>query len=239
MIAVMRARLSCPLWFLRMNFQFTDEELVGRLQNFEDSFVEKKTSGDHKDWVKTIVAFANSAPAEYPAVLFIGVRDDGRIEPNLNLDSLQKTLNEKLSNVFPPVYIAPKILEKDAQRFLAVIVPGSLNRPHFSGLSYIRSGSETLEASPVQFERLIASRNTKTYEILKWKGKNISVSYMRVENVHTMGAVSHNWEAMVADCDQFVVHLAASTHKEAIPLGRVEVSFDSDKSRLKLEIKPI
>jgi hypothetical protein len=50
----------------------TDEELLLRLRSFEDAFVERKTKGDHIDWVKTIVAFANSTPVGFPAVLFIG-----------------------------------------------------------------------------------------------------------------------------------------------------------------------
>ena len=39
----------------------TDEELRARRCASEDSFVERKTVGDSKDFVKTIVAFANSA----------------------------------------------------------------------------------------------------------------------------------------------------------------------------------
>lgn len=35
---------------------------------------------DDKDWKKTAVAFANSVPVGLPAVLYIGVRDNGEIE---------------------------------------------------------------------------------------------------------------------------------------------------------------
>jgi len=40
----------------------TERDLIGRLRNFEDQFVERKTSGDSKDWLKTVIGFANSAP---------------------------------------------------------------------------------------------------------------------------------------------------------------------------------
>lgn len=43
-------------------------------------FVECKTAADKKDWLKTIVAFANSTPTGLTSVLFIGVTDDGKFE---------------------------------------------------------------------------------------------------------------------------------------------------------------
>ena len=57
-----------------------EEELLLRLRRFEDNFVERKTASDKKDWLKTIVAFANSTPTGQTATLFIGVTDDGEIE---------------------------------------------------------------------------------------------------------------------------------------------------------------
>src|SRR5713226_7104368 len=71
-------------------------ELLARMRRFEDHFVERKTANDKKDWLKTIVAFANSTPAGSTAVLFFGVTDAGEIEGQSNLDSLQKTLNKEL-----------------------------------------------------------------------------------------------------------------------------------------------
>ena len=59
--------------------------------------------------------------------------------------------------------------------FLAVIVRGSENRPHFAGPSYIRDGTQTKEASGEQFTRLIAERSSKAREILKWRGMVVTV----------------------------------------------------------------
>jgi len=71
-----------------MILELTEQALLSRMRNFEDHFVERKTSGNSKDWIKTVVGFANSAPDGYPCVLFIGVKDNGDIEtPQVNLDS--------------------------------------------------------------------------------------------------------------------------------------------------------
>ena len=71
----------------------TEDDLRLRIKNFEDQFVERKTLRDHKDRLKTAVAFANSAPTNFPCVLFLGVRQDGTPEPNAadtNLEKLQQ-----------------------------------------------------------------------------------------------------------------------------------------------------
>ena len=69
-----------------------DEDLLFRLRNFEDNFVERKTARDTKDWLKTVVAFANSTPLGSAAAMFIGVRQDGSIE-----DTVTSTLSRRRS----------------------------------------------------------------------------------------------------------------------------------------------
>src|SRR6516162_2031647 len=152
--------------------EISDHDLFLKLRSFEDAFVERKTSADSKDWLKTIVAFANTAPVGYPAVLFIGVKDDGTSEgKQVNLDSLQKTLSEHVAKAYPPIYYLPHSLDVNGGQVLAVIVPGSSARPHFAGQSYVREGPKSVVASKEQFDRLIAARNSKTYRILEWKDK--------------------------------------------------------------------
>ena len=220
--------------------ELKDEELLLRLRNFEDNFVERKTSGDSKDWLKTVVAFANSVPVGYPAVLFIGVKDDGMPEEKaVNLDSLQKTFSEKVSEAYPLVYYVTKIVNVDGKQVLAVIVPGSADRPHFAGQAYVREGSRSVVASKPQFEELVASRNSKTYEILQWKGKAITVDLMRAEAQALMtGPVVGSQEYIVVDCNQFYVTLGAGTGTKSVPLERVNISFDQKAERLKLEERP-
>jgi predicted HTH transcriptional regulator len=128
------------------------------MKNFEDHLVERKTVKDEKDWKKTAVAFANSVPVGLPAVLYIGVRDNGEIEaPQQNLDEVEKKFNRQMGRVYPRIAYVPKVVNDDGKQALAVIIPGSELRPHFAGLSYVRRGSESVEASEEQFSRLIAS----------------------------------------------------------------------------------
>ncbi|MGA9462275.1 MAG: ATP-binding protein [Terracidiphilus sp.] len=82
-----------------MMAELSEADLLARMKNFEDHFVERKVCSDSKDWLKTVVAFANSAPIDYPCILYIGVRDIGEIEDKQsNLDSVQKTLNRILQD---------------------------------------------------------------------------------------------------------------------------------------------
>jgi schlafen family protein len=220
----------------------SDADLISRLTNFEDHFVERKTSGDHADWLKTVVAFANSTPVGYPAVLFIGVRDkDGIPEGNINLDSLQKTFAHKMTLAYPPIYFLTKVLSLADRQFLAVLVPGSSARPHFAGKSYVRKGSTTVDATADQFEELVASRQSKAGELLKWVGKSVSVDFMRAEAVELMGAVRSSAEPVVIGCNAFYAtfRMQSDGGADSIPLRRIEISFDNPKNRLKLEVYPV
>lgn len=220
-----------------------DDDILSRLTNFEDAFVERKSTGDTRDLLKTAVAFANSTPIGYPAILFYGVTDKGVPEGKANLDSLQRTISEKLSEAYPPIYYLTKVLQQEGKQFLAVIVPGSENRPHFAGQSYIRDGSQTREASGEQFERLIAERNSETKEILKWCGKEITV------NLPPVASSISGWPLFaggrvvrtVIDCNQFYVTLerldGSERIRESFPFVQFEIGFDNSANRLELRMK--
>ncbi len=156
-------------------FRISDSDILQRLASPEDTFVEKKTLGDIKDVVKTCVAFANSCSSEGPpGILCFGVKDDGTIESGAqNFESLTRKLREKLSRVYPPIEFKTRIIARNDTSFLAVIVPGSSNGPHFSGPAYVRDGSSTVVASEELFSVIIDRRERKVREILKWKNKNI------------------------------------------------------------------
>jgi hypothetical protein len=215
--------------------ELKDEDILLRLTNFEDAFVERKSTGDMRDLLKTAVAFANSTPIGYPSILFYGVTDKGVPEGKANLDSLEKTISEKLAEAYPPIYYLPKVFSVDGKQFLAVIIPGSDNRPHFAGQSYIREGSQTKGASEQQFERLVAERNSMAREILKWKGNQITVKvppYQYMMGGTTCWEKGYTHSAFVSDCNQFYVTLRVIMSKEdvrtvALPLSKVEVSFDT------------
>jgi hypothetical protein len=225
-----------------LTVDLSDAELLARMKNFEDHLVERKTIGDQKDWRKTVVAFANSVPVGLPAVLFIGVRDTGEIEtPQHDLDSTQRTFNKLMQDVYPRVPYVPKIVTENGRQALAVIIPGSESRPHFAGLSYVRRGSETFEASEEQFAELVAHRNSKAALILQSKGKNVTVVSLLPYGHIATGEMGRSWAdtTVVVNCNQFYVTLQSlpTGVAESFPLSRVEVSRDNLRSRLQLEIQ--
>jgi len=215
-----------------MLVELKDSDLLSRLHNFEDAFTERKTSSDKKDWLPTVVAFANSVPIDYPAVLFIGAKNDGTVEDVLNLDSLQKSLATQLAKAYPPVFYVSKILSESGRQFLAIVVPGSVKRPHFAGPSYVRNGSVTQVASEKQFNELIAQRSSKAYEISKWIGKSV-----KIEKRYEGHALKRpGYDATVVECNQFYVTLDRPSNRHSIPLESVVISFDQPAACLKLVV---
>ncbi len=196
-------------------FQGNDADLLARIRRFEDHFVERKTASDKKDWLKTIVAFANSTPDGSTGVLFIGVTNEGVIEDKQNdLDAIQKTLNKELEKAYPRIQCRSHVIEENGRQALAVIVPASSNKPHFAGPSFIRRFSETFEASEQEFSELIKNR------------------------IHPMESM---WpgNTTVYDCDQFYVTLAIGTQpqdRQSFPLSQVDISYDNQIGRLLLKI---
>lgn len=154
-----------------------NQELIDRLKNLEDNFTERKPEGVNAAEIrKAIVAFSNSVPEGRTGVLYIGVRNNGDIQGVSNPDSLQKTIRticEK--DCYPPIQPRIEALPLQGQSVVAVVVSQSTSRPHFSGPAYVRIGSESIAASERVFDELITSRLEKPYEILKWKGKVITV----------------------------------------------------------------
>ena len=217
----------------------TDDELLLRLNNFEDDFVERKTASDQKDWIPTTVAFANSAPIGLPCVLFIGARNDGAIEGNVNLDSLQKTYSKLLAEVYPPVPTYSRIVARDGLSCLAIVVFGSAERPHFPCHAWKRIKSETTKATDTEVRRMLDERSSKTYQLMQWVGQTVKVDKLNVENIRQMGPVGSSFVGTLVECNRFWLTVEHHEMKEAIPLRRVELSYDHDQKRPKLEVTPV
>jgi hypothetical protein len=233
------------VWFNKKEHEMsnlTDEDILLRLTAFEDSFVERKTAGDSKDWLKTVVAFANSTPVGEPAILFIGVRNDGSIEGETNLDSLQRKLSEKLSSAYPSIYYLPKVLHRDGKQFLAVIVPGSENRPHFAGQAFVREGSKSISASSKAFDTLVAERSSKVREIRKWIGKTVTFQRSNGPNLaalHVLGTTGRRLAGTIIDCNQFYATVENITRKGnqiSFPVRTLEINFDHTHECLELRL---
>jgi len=154
----------------------SDAELFARLNNHEDNFIERKLEGfKPEDIRRAVVAFANSVPHDRTAVLFIGVGNNGEIIGVSDTDSKQKSLNKILEDCYPSILYCTEVLKKDEKHIIAVEISHSKERPHFAGAAYIRVGSESKKASDKIYKELIATHNSKAYEILEWKDKLVSV----------------------------------------------------------------
>jgi Putative DNA-binding domain len=223
----------------------TDEDIIARLTAVEDATVERKTSSDYRDWVKAAVAFSNSLENDQPGVLFVGVYNDGRIEDNKtqNFEKLQMRVSDELSNIYPQISPMIVVRHKENRTFLAVIIYGSPNRPHFAGKSYRRDGTKSVDASEEHIGQFIARRSSKVTEILKWKGKEITLTIFRPEGERLrMGPIIGEFTALLIDCNQFCVTAkyrnGGNDLTNSFPLRRVDISFDSGGKRLALEVSP-
>jgi predicted HTH transcriptional regulator len=217
----------------------TDADILSRLTNIEDATVERKTMSDWRDWVKAAVAFSNSLPVDDPGIIYIGVYNDGRIEDKGISESTVDKVSGELSNAYPP--IAPQILvrEKEGKKFIAVIVRGSPDKPHFAGKSYVRNGTQSVPASDTQFDELIATRTSKARRILEWKNKIITLD--RLNNRPNMPRVENTEQKRVHECNEFYVTLDianAPDNLESITLNRIQINWDHPHKCLRLELDP-
>jgi len=219
---------------MHITVDLNDADLLARMRNFEDHMVERKTIKDESDWKRAAVSFANSVPVGLPAVLYIGVRDNGEIEtPQRDLEEVAKRFNKHMEKVYPRIAYVPKVISSDGRQALAVIIPGSDSRPHFAGLAYVRRGPESMDGSEEQFAELIAQRNSKAAFLLRWKGKKVTV-------LSRIGDDELAWpnDTSLVDCNQFYVSLQRYHHEPPLsfPLSRVEINFDNMKQRAQLEV---
>ena len=215
------------------NFIPTDDDLRKRLTITEDQFTERKSSTDEGGWIKTVVAFANSAPIGYPGILFIGVDNAGSIQPNLKIEDIMRKLEAAVANkTWPPVYLQPKTLSHNGLECIAVLVPGSELRPHFAGRSYVRVGTETKDASEKLFAELVASHLSKARELLKWKGKHIRLITMHFDPNRVYSESHSSAHNVLEDCNAHFVTIQAKSassgpiSRNAYPLHRIEIGMD-------------
>jgi predicted HTH transcriptional regulator len=169
------------------------------------------------------------------------VFDDGTVESNEPTEKLQVKISQEIGEIYPP--ILPQILtrEIDGKKFIIVVVQGSIERPHFAGPSYVRKDSQSVKASEPQFNALIASRNSKTSEILKWKDRVVTLDMIQVEDLRRFSRVHNSYARTVRDCNQFFVTLEQSQGEprfSSFALRQVEIVYDHIGNRLKLEVYP-
>src|SRR5262249_55422843 len=131
-----------------------------------------------------------------------------------------------------------RIVTHGGRSCIAVIIPGSEDRPHFSGRSYIRQGTQTLDASPEQFVELLTQRNNKARRLLEAKGQKVTLETIKLKGTPHFHKFSTHWQ--LVDCNQFYVMLKLDSKDEAfrsIPLAFLELAEDEKQRWLKLVIE--
>jgi hypothetical protein len=210
------------------SLRLSDDDLTRSVSDTENAFIERKTINDTKGWLHTVVAFANSCPESFPGLLYIGVDNDGNIQkhsPKTNFETIQKTLGESLRAAYPPIYYLSKTLRKDGREFLAVIVPGSPDKPHFTGKSYVRVGPETREASEDQFGALIAERTGVGRVLRELVGKHILT--------RVVGAIN---KAVLLDYNQHFVTVRYAGQQQCYPISKITINFAPHEKVYLLEV---
>lgn len=210
----------------------SEEQLLHLLRSTEHDFVERKPNRQYGDWLQTAVAFANSAPIGYPAVLFVGVDDSGAPQEldgaagkplEERLESLQKSITDILDKAYPPIYRLCVPVRVDGGGCIAVIIPGSPSRPHFAGKAYVRKGPSTSEASESQFQMLIAERSSKIYELRKLIGKRALLEQFVKNQTGSAGIAP----ITLTDCNQHFItyEYGQPPKRKSLPVERVAISF--------------
>ena len=134
------------------------------------------------------MAFANSTRAGEYAIIFLGVKDDATIVGVSGTDGIQKSINSTAANdCTPPIICEPRVLKIQGMEIIAVVIPTSIRKPHFSGHAFIRVGSENKKANEQMLNELIASRNDTCRRLQEVKGKVVSLELWPPKNMIPAG----------------------------------------------------
>lgn len=223
----------------------TKDQLLALLGNHEDNFVERKSEGvTAAELRQTVCAFANSVPEGRAGVLFVGIHDkSGEVVGVGNPDQLQKRVRDAAhGDCFPPITYTSEVLTVEDKAVVAIIVPHSATKPHFSGPAFVRVGSESPKASPQQYEELILSRNDKAREILRHKNDVFTVLGIGYKLGSNKPLPDKGYKEMrecrLLECTSHLVTLEDIARGERFsePLAHVAVSYDHQKWRALLMV---
>jgi Putative DNA-binding domain len=208
----------------------TESDLLSKISDTENNFIERKTVNDTNGWLKTAVAFANSCPVGQPGILYVGVDDNGMVQKHaasFNFENLQKTISGIIGKAWPPIYFVSHILKKDDLEFIAVVILGSPLRPHFSGPAFVRVGPESRDASEEQYDELIAERSSTFRALQKLRGKIIHWSAYSAFAPHA----GRSGNGKLIDCNRFYLTIDGETGRVCFPINNVKISFDANMGR--------
>ena len=219
-----------------------EQQLLDRLKKRppEDNFVERKPSSVKAHELRqTLVAFSNSLTDPETAVLFIGIDDKtGMVLGVADPEKLQMRVAEAGEECYPAIRPAMSVLEVDGKHIVAVEVTHSKEKPHFAGPAYIRSGPRSVKASDTLYRDLLTSHCGKAGELLKWKGKHVTVRTVnkRLGNHYPEYEPGANRKGMaqVDSVDPFCVTFRFSDFGDECctePLSRIELEWDNANRR--------
>jgi hypothetical protein len=216
-----------------LHVSVSDDDLISKTTDTENNFIERKTVADTRGWLETAVAFANSSPVGYPAILFVGVDNSGLVQQHkeaLNFEKLQKSVTNRINEAWPPIYHYSKTLRKDGAEFLAVVIPGSTQRPHFSGQAFVRVGPQTRQASEDEYDKLISQRSSKVRALQKLIGTIITWHSLEAAPLGGHG------DGTLVECNQFflTIRIANSTTERCFPIEWTTISRDPSNQRAHL-----
>ncbi len=149
-----------------------------RISHPEDGLTERKPeSAGERDFKETITAFANSVPPGAEGVLFVGVADKtGEVLGCKGVESLQKTISRLcLNDCYPPINHKLESQQFEGKAVLAVIIPHSTLRPHFSGHAYRRVGSQNIKSDEAAYSDFLVARSSVGAKILEHRGKVVLI----------------------------------------------------------------
>ena len=203
------------------------------LRQPEGRLLERKLEGaSRSDYRKALVAFANSVGEDEVGVLVVGVQDDGTVRGVSDADSLQRKLRSLAQkDCYPPIDVTIDVVNDAGLHVVAVQVRHSRNRPHFAGPAFVRTGSESVNATERQYEELIASRHEICGAILARKNDTwiVRTYGRRLDNPKPLeDTYSEHAKCVIVECTaQFVKlkKLDSGIHA-SVSLRAVEVSWD-------------
>ena len=222
-----------------------ESDLINMLRTgrtIESALIERKPDNfKDREARKVVVAFANSTPDGQEAVLFVGIHDKtGEVLGVANPEELQRKYVRVLAECYPAIVFHIHALPVDGKTVLAIVVPASRRRPHFTGGAYIRTGSQSVLANAELYEELILSRTDKTRQLLELKHTHALVTVRglnyRLGSQRIFSGGGHSEEipdCKIEHCDAFRVRLYRLDSQTSFSedLGRVTISFDDKKNR--------
>jgi hypothetical protein len=207
---------------------------------WEDHLLERKTDRDLRDIRRTAVAFANSVRPDHTAVIEVGESNDGTVTGLANPDVQQRKIREEMEKIYPPIVWRQQLYEKDGKTCIRIQIEYSGETPHFADAAWIRKGSETVGASDEILQKLIELRSSKVRELMKWFGKEVTVSWSMADH----GIIGPNWSAFPCEIVEVTEYFSTFNSKQgprapqSEPNAWLTLSWDDRNARPQIYVDP-